>query len=912
MTEDSARIDTLPRVASGTVIGTYRIVERIGAGGMGEVYKAQDTKLGRDVALKMLPPALSQDPDRLARLEREARLLAALNHPNVAQIFGLEESNGTRALVMELVDGETLADRIKRGPIPADEALAIARRIAEALEAAHEKGIVHRDLKPANVAVTKDGQVKVLDFGLAKAVEATAGSLDAMDSPTITSPAMTNVGAILGTAAYASPEQAVGKTVDKRTDVWAFGAVLMEMLTGRRVFTGETVQHVLAAVLEKEPDWNALTPSTPSRVRTLLQRCLRKDPRQRLHDIADARIELESFGLENDPKPRASTREPLVWALAGALCLAAAGLLWMWRLGASRVTPTPQPLISVPLDVGPSAPGPIRGANGVFSWDGVRMAFATLGPDGASHLFVRRLDQSNIVELPDTTGAAAPFFSPDGQWIGFFAGGKLKKISMGGGAPITLCDAPNGRGASWGTDGTIIVTTDVQTPLLRVPAAGGYSPTPLTKLINGEISHRWPQILPGGKTVLFTALTAANFAAFDEASIQVMTLPDGIPKTLVKGGSYGRYAASGHLIYVRNGTMFAVPFDQARLDVRGTAVPVLEGVAYVPTGGSAQIDVSANGVLVYEPGTGATQTTIQWLDASGHVEALLDKPGSYFWPRLSPDGQRLIYRLSDGPRTDIWLYDWRRGTDTRLTSDGGIHNSPVWSPDGQYVAYQGEGGVFWTAADAGGKPRLLVEATNTPFPESFSDDGRWLALSMSNPASGDLDIWTVPLTGKGDTLQAGKPEPFVHTPGNDRNAAFSPDGHWLAYDSSESGSYEVYVRPFPATAAQTATKIPISNGGGFNPRWSRNRRDLFYTVNNRIMVVTYTTHDDAFVADKPRVWSEHEVFALAVMPTFDLTDSERLAVLMPASAPDSPETRHHFKLLLNFFDELRRLAPPAR
>jgi serine/threonine-protein kinase len=911
----SVVVERRPALASGTFISTFRIVEQIGRGGMGEVYRAHDTKLERDVALKMVPPALSQDPDRLARLKREARLLAALNHPNIAQIYGLEDSNDTSALVMELVDGETLSDRIARGPIPPDEALAIAKQIAEALEAAHEKGIIHRDLKPANIAVTRDGHVKLLDFGLAKAIETTRVSSDTNDSTTIASHAATDVGVILGTVAYASPEQAVGKAVDKRTDVWAFGVVLMEMLTARRVFAGESVPQVLGTVLGKEPDWTALPASTPPHVRTLLRRCSRKDPRRRLHDIADARLELEEPDVvESDRTPRAgaSARERLAWVLAGVFCLAAAGLLWMWRSSAPLATPPSQPLVRVDLDLGPSGTVGYLGSNVTFSPDGVRMAFATRGADGASHLFVRRLDQSNSVELANTDGALAPFFSPDGQWVGFVAGGKLRKISVDGGASTTLCDAPNARGASWGTDGTIIVTTDVQTPLLQIPASGGYAPTPLTKFMNGEISHRWPQVLPGGRAVLFTALTAANFAAFDEATIQVMTLPNGTPKTVLKGGSYGRYVASGHLVYVRNGTLFAVPFDSARLETRGTPVPVLEGVTYFPTGGTALFDVSPNGLLVYEAGSTARQT-IQWLDASGNIEALLDKPGSYTWPRLSPDGQRLIYRLADGPRTDIWLYDWRRGTDTRLTSDSGIHNSPAWSADGRYVAYQAEGGIFWTAADGGGKPRLLVESANTPFPESFSTDGRWLALSLSNPTSGDLDIWTVPLTGAGDTLRAGKPETFVHTPGNDRNAAFSPDGRWLAYDSSESGAYEVYVRPFPATSAPTATEYRISNGGGFNARWSRTGRELFYSVNNRIMVVTYTTHDAVFVPDRPRVWSEREVLATTVMPTFDLSpESERMVVLIPAASQNGPETRHHVKLVLNFFDELRRIAPLTR
>jgi serine/threonine-protein kinase len=889
----------------GTRLGPYEIVALLGSGGMGEVYRARDTKLGRDVAIKILPEAFAHDADRLARFTREAKTLAALNHPHIAGIYGLEGSDGVSALVMELVEGEDLSQRIARGAIPLDEALPIAKQIAEALEAAHEQGIIHRDLKPANIKVRSDGTVKVLDFGLARATEpAGAASASASMSPTL-SLHTTQAGMILGTAAYMSPEQAAGKIVDKRTDVWSFGVVLMEMLTGRRVFPGETVAHVLAAVMATEPDWA----TTPPRVRTLIQRCLRKDPRQRLHDIADARIELDETGRpEHDtiPSIRATRRERLAWILVVGLCLAVALLFWIWRRPVAPTTT--QPLVRFDLDLGRRSPAPNSGANVALSSDGTRMAFATTGSGGATHLVVRRLDQAATVELSDTEGASAPFFSPDGQAVGFFAGGKLKKVSVDGGAVTTLCDAPNARGASWGQDGSIIVATDVQTPLFRLPASGGYTPIAFTKLTGGEISHRWPQVLPGGKALLFTALTSANFAAFDEASIEVMPIPLGVPKTVYQGGSYGRYLASGHLVYVRNGTMFAVPFDLDRLAVRDRPVPVLDSVAYVPSGGAAQFDVSTTGAMVYERGLIPRQT-IGWLDRSGHVDPLLNNPGAYTWPRLSPDGHRLVYRLSEGPRTDLWIYDGQRGTNTRLTTDPVIHNSPTWSADGRYIAYQAAGGVFWIAAEGGARPRRLSEATNTPYPESFSADGRWLALSIPNPATGDLDIWTAPLRGSGDALQVGTSQVFAHTSGNERNAAFSPDSRWLAYDSSESGTYEVYVRAFSGTSTNTGAAWQISSGGGFNPRWSQNGRELLYGVNNRIMLVTFTIRGDAFVADKPRLWSDREVYALPVMPTFDLSPTgERVAVEIPASAT-TRETQHRVTFVLNFFDELRRQAP---
>jgi serine/threonine-protein kinase len=388
-------------------------------------------------------------------------------------------------------------------------------------------------------------------------------------------------------------------------------------------------------------------------------------------------------------------------------------------------------------------------------------------------------------------------------------------------------------------------------------------------------------------------------------------LADGTRKTLHKGGSYARYLANGELLYARNGTVFSVPLDVKQLETRGTPVPVLEQVAYVPTGGSGQFDVSTTGELVYETGN-IVPLTIQWLDEAGKVEPLLTKPGTYTWLRLSPDGNRLVYRLAEGLKTDLWLYDWRRGTNMRLTTDTAIHNSPAWSVDGRHIAYQGEGGVFWIAAD-GGNARLLIQADNTPYPESFSPDGRWLAMSVPNPKLGDLDIWMAPLTGEGDTLQAGKPEVFANTKGNERNASFSPDGHWLAYESSESGTYEVYVRAFSGTPAGETQKLQISNGGGGNPRWAQNGRELFYAANDRVMAVTYTVRDGMFVATKPRVWSDRKVSTENVIPSFDISnDTGRMAVLLPAETGSSQESRHHVTLVLNFFEELRRIAPLSR
>jgi serine/threonine-protein kinase len=884
----------------GTQLGSHEITALLGKGGMGEVYRARDTKLKREVAIKVLPEEFSHDADRASRFQREAEVLASLNHPNIATIYDLQEYGGTRFLVLELVEGQTLAERIQRGPIPVEEALDIAKNISEALEAAHERGIIHRDFKPANVKLTPDGKVKVLDFGLAKAF-LQQQSENLSDSPTLITSSVPGV--ILGTAAYMSPEQAKRRVVDKRADIWAFGVVLYEMLTGRRLFEGDSVSETLAAVLNSDPDWSLV----PYKALRLLRRCLEKEPRRRLRDIGDA------WALLEETPPRGSVPTKWPWLVTAAVALLAAVAVWAPRNFEQPVETSLQKVVRLDIELGATAPPANTGSNFVLSPDGARLAFATLGPDMKTHLFIRRLDQPKTTELAGTEGAYAPFFSPDGQWIGFFAPGKLKKIPSDGGPVTTLADAPLGRGASWGDDGNIVFTPDVQTRLLRIPAAGGGAPTPLTQFHGGEISHRFPQVLPGAKAVLFTALTAANFAAFNEASIEVISLTDGHVKTLHSGGSYGRYLASGHLLYARNGTAFAVPFDLDRLEVRGMAVPVLEELAFGSQSGSAQLDVSRDGMLVYQSAP-PERKTIQWLDAAGQLEPMLAKPGDYTWLRFSPDGKRLVYRLAEGSGTNLWVYDWQRGIETRLTNDSAIHNSPAWSPDGRYIAYQAEGGMFRISADGAAKPQLLMEAKNTPFPESFTPDGKRLAFSVSNPVSGDLDIWTAPLEETADEMRVGRAEPFIQTPAHERDAAFSLDGRWLAYMATESGTYEVYVRAFPGTSSGGA-KWQLSNGGGFNPVWSRNTHELFYRgADNRILVARYNVIGDTFVAEKPRVWSDRPIDVVAgITPSFDVAPGgKRLAVLEPAENAEPENKRHHVTLVLNFFDELRRIAPISK
>jgi Tol biopolymer transport system component len=875
-------------LTSGTRLGPYEVVAPIGAGGMGEVYQAHDTKLGRDVAIKVLPEAFAHDAERLSRFQREAKMLAALNHPNIATIFGLEHSDGVQYLVMELVSGETLAERVKAGPLPIEEALKIAVQIAEVLEAAHEKGIIHRDLKPANVKVTPEGKVKVLDFGLAKAFSGDTSTEDMGNSPTL-SMAATMQGVIQGTAAYMSPEQAKGKAVDKRTDIWAFGCVLYELLTGKQAFHGEDVTDILAAVVRAEPDWQALPAATPVKIRDLLSRCLQKDKSQRLRDAGDARIEIqEALTAPKDSIPTqaapASTSK-LLWvvgAVAAVLVVLLGVTSWaLWR--AKRLVE--RPLVRLDVDLGPDVSlGSPRGADTIISPDGTRMVYVSQG-----RLFTRRLDQPNATELAGTQGAYAPFFSPDGQWVAFFGQGKLRKISVEGGAAIALCDIGTGVGGNWGEDGNIIAAfTNFSNGLSRIPSAGG-PPTPVTELQSGELTHRWPQILPGGKAVLFTANSAVG--GFDGANIDVMSLADHRRKTLVRGGTFGRYLPSGHLIYLNRGTLFAVPFDLDRLQVSGAPSPVLDKVGYSVLAGSAQFDFSQSGTLIYRSGeAGGGLLTVQWLDGAGKAQPLLAKPGVYGRPSLSPDGQRLALEVAEESGTDIWSYDWQRDTMTRLSFTGEAFD-PVWSPDGRYILFRAAPtGISVTRFDGAGKPQPLTESKNIQYPWSFTPDGKRLAFMEQS--SGAFHLWTAPLESDSAGLRAGKPEVFLQTQAQELYPSFSPDGRWMAYNSDESGTFQIYVRAFPDKGG----KWQISNSGGAYPMWSRTGHELFFeTLDNHIMVAAYTVKGDSFVADKPRIWSDKQLAGLVnSSKNADLSpDGKRIVALMPVETAEAQKAQSH-------------------
>ncbi len=917
-------------LSPGTRLGVYEVIASIGEGGMGQVYRATDTTLGRQVAIKLLPDAFASDPDRLARFEREAKTLASLNHPHIAAIYGFEKAGGLYALVMELVEGEDLSQRIARGAIPLDEALPIARQIADALEAAHDQGIVHRDLKPANIKVRPDGTVKVLDFGLAKAMDSTVGSsATTMNSPTLSIHA-TQAGMILGTAAYMAPEQARGKAVDRRADIWAFGVVLFEMLSGRRAFEGETIPDLLAKVIEREPDWSALPGATPTRLRELLRRSMRKDPKNRLRDIGEARVQIEELsgaaegaGVLNIPHARSIWGRRVAWAVAAAaLVLVAEAIAFRvpWR------RPSPLALLRLSVELGADVALTVGAGDATsLSPDGAVIAFvAQKNGGGSPQIYVRRLTELHATLLSGTDEAESPFFSPDGQWIAFFANGKLRKIAASGGATVTLCDAPNGRGGAWSEDGTIVLSPDSTpgTRLMRVSSAGG-TPEPVTSLAEGELSQRWPQVLPGGKAVLFTS---GSPGVYDDASLVVQALPAGARTVVQRGGYHGRYLPTGlgspertgrnggHLVYVHAGTVFTVPFDLDRLAVTGTAVPAFEGVATNAISGGAQFAASAGGTAVYLPGQrNVSGWPIHWMDHTGKTTPLRAAPANWVNLVFAPDGRRLAMQIADGAPNDIWVYEWARNTLTRLTSNPADDIKPVWSPNGLSLVFASSRAdlstlnLYAQRADGTGEAQRLTQSPNLQQPASWHPSGTLLAFEEQTPAT-SWDLMILPMAGdEVSGWKPGKPRVFLNSPFQEREPMFSPDGRWLAYGSDETGRPEVFVRPFPGPGS----KWQISTDGAVTPTWSRTKRELlFATLNGQIMVAPYVAESASFRAEKPRLWSEGR-HAVRGGRRFDLhPDGTRIAVTAVENTPGVKQDKVTF--LFNFFDELRRIAPVAK
>ncbi len=906
-------------LTAGIRLGPYEILNPLGAGGMGEVYRARDTRLDRDVAIKILPPHLSADPTLRQRFEREAKAISSLNHPHICVLHDVGQQDGTDFLVMEYLEGETLALRLERGSLPLDEVLDYGIQMADALDKAHRHGVVHRDLKPGNIMLTPQGGAKLLDFGLAKASVplAPGATLTAAARPTTP---VTQHGTIVGTFQYMSPEQIEGKEVDARSDIFSFGAVLYEMVTGRRAFPGKSQLSVASAILEKDPEpITTLQPMTPPALDHAIRRCLAKDPEDRWQTARDLLLELkwvaEAGSQAGVPAPVVSQRklrERLAWAAAAVFVLTTIAFAIGFVLRAPK---PPQPM-RLSAEIGADATLDTGyGPSAVFSPDGTRLAFAARGADQKQRLYVRSLDQLQASALSGTENARDPFFSPDGQWIAFFADSKLKKISVQGGAAVTLGDAPDDRGGSWSEDGAIVLSPNNRVALSKVSSAGG-TPEPLTTLDKqaGEVTHRWPQVLPGGKAVLFTSST--NWDNYEDADLVVYSLASRQRKTVHRGGFHARYLSSGHLVYVHEGTLFAVPFDLQRLEVTGQAAPILEGVVTNPNNGGAQFSFSQTGTLVYIAGRSIAQNvSIYWMDREGKFKPLRETPGAYVNPAFSPDGKRLALEIADGKRTDIWVYEWERDTLTRLTFGGEANSYPAWTPDGQRITYasQEKGGtynLYWKRANGAGDAQRLTESRNTQYGGAWRPDGKVLAFAQFNLDT-SWDIMTLTMEGNEKSgWKPGEPKPFVNSPFNEEQPAFSLDGRWLAYQSNESGRFEVYVRPFPGPGG----KWQISTGGGAFPKWSRNGKELFYRApDSKIMVANYSASGDSFHAEKPRVWSsgQFQFFRRRVGTNFDLhPDGKRFAVLKAPGTESQPAV-NKVTFIFNFFDELRRKLPPG-
>ncbi|MGH9687612.1 MAG: protein kinase domain-containing protein [Candidatus Acidiferrales bacterium] len=895
-------------LTSGTRIGPYEITGAIGAGGMGEVYRARDAKLGRDVALKVLPEAFARDGERMARFQREAKVLASLNHPNIAAIYGFEDSGATHALVMELVEGPTLADRIKTCAIPSDEALRVAKQICEALEYAHERGIVHRDLKPANVKVTPDDAVKVLDFGLAKAVQGEANATDVGNSPTISQMA-TESGVLLGTAGYMSPEQAKGKPVDRRADIWAFGCVLYEMLTGQRAFQGETVTDTLAAIMRAEPDWSLLPKATSTRVRMLLHRCLQKDAKQRLRDIGDARISLDEV-LSSAPEgvPGLATvapawRRALPWGLFCTAAIAIAVLGWMYE----RVVNSPSTSQEMRFQISVPEKTILDEGNGLdLSPDGRRFAFFAITPDGIERLWIRAIDSLEARPLPgsEVKGGASPFFwSPDSRFIAFWSDGKLRKIDTSGGPAETICDLPGGEiGGSWNSNGTIIFG---QAPggLMRVSANGGIpSPLTLPDPSRAEAAQVFPSFLPDGRHFIYLRIstTPANSGIY-LGSLDAK--PEEQDSKALLTTQYGPAFApsstpgSGYLLFVRDGALLAQQFDTRRMALSGEAVVVAEHVATFRA--RALFSVSSNGLLSYTSG-GTAGYQLRWIDRQGKPLAMVREPSSYLTLAISPDGVRVAVSQfsTQYPVPGLWLLDTSRNTSTRFTFGPPAENA-VWSPDGSLIAFNsdrdGQFDLYRKRTDGARDAELLLKSSADKIPTSWSRDGRYLLYVTTDPVT-KADLWVLPLGG------GRKPAPFLRTEFNEQEGRFSPDGRYVAYTSDESGRNEIYVRAFSSTPSAATPdaggKWLISNSGGTDPRWPGDGKDLYYVAPaGMLMEVAVATKPD-FRAGVPKA-----LFHLPMQsPTpgfsfWDVTpDSKRFLIAAPAAQSASTP----FTVVLNW------------
>jgi eukaryotic-like serine/threonine-protein kinase len=883
-------------LAIGTRLEHYEIVDTIGAGGMGEVYRARDTKLGRDVAFKVLPDLYASDPDRLSRFQREAQLLASLNHPNIAQIYGVVESAGTRGIVMELVQGETLQTRLKRGPVPPEEALRIATQVAEGLEAAHDNGIVHRDLKPGNIMVSVEGHVKVLDFGLAKALEAQAGDLNFSNSPTVLSRDNTQTNVVMGTAAYMSPEQLRGRTADVRSDIWAFGCVVYEVLCGQQTFSGETMTDLIAGIVRAEPEWNLLPSATPAALRSVLARCLEKDRRRRYHAIGDVRLDLEASPTIG-AAPAAGVRrgrERVAWSIAGGVAIAAIGLLAAMGYWASR---GPQPhvarfLVEFPPDVSlgsaGAAPFPTISPDGQYAaFDGVI--------SGTGRLWLRPIGSLASQPIAGTEFAgssnAQSFWSPDSRSIGFFAAGKLKRVAVVGGPPQILCDAGGDAiSGTWSQNDVIVFERDGV--LHRVRAAGGVStPIRTPDKSRNERAYKHPAFLPDGKHFLYVALSSEP----GRSEARVGSLDSNVDQPLFANYSKVLYSDPGYLLFVKDGTLMAQAFDPGSLKTKGDIFPVAESVASLVGNGTAAFSVSKTGTLLYRNTGAGSSTELAWFDRSGKKTGSVPTVGSVSRPYLSPDQTFIAMQRNDGQSADIWLIDRVRGTNSRLTLDSGDETYPVVSPNGKQVAYtstrDGKLGFYIKSASGVGAEELIATVQGgDPAITDWSPDGKLLLYGFMAGET-QWDSWAVEVTGERKAF------PVLNQKFNDYRARFSPDGHWISYTSNETGRQEIYVQGFPPSGE----KKQISVDGGNYAYWRQDGREIIFdSADGKMMAV------DIKLGTPLQVGVPRELFKLPGLiysSRYAITpDAQRLLFPLAPQSSDRPT----ITIVLNWTLDLRK------
>ena len=886
-------------------ISSYEVIEKIGAGGMGEVFRARDTKLGRDVALKILPESFVHDDERLARFDREARVLASLNHPNIAAIYGLEDADSRKILVLELVDGEDLSKRLARGPLPVDDAVEFARQITEALDTAHEQGVIHRDLKPGNVVATTDGKVKVLDFGLAKAFDIDASdSQDISQSPTILSAGATAHGVILGTAAYMSPEQARGKTVDKRADIFAFGCVLFEMLTGKQCFSGETVSDTLAAVLRAEPEWERLPEDTPAAIRRLLERCLDKDPRKRLRDIGEARITIERVqsGIVDEPAPaeaaapvEAARKSRFSWLgyLPYAVALLATVFAFTYNkndaaeiLRASIMPPT-----ETPFDLRGFHPGPA-----VISPDGQKIVFSARGKDG-TQLYIRYLDEVEPKAMSGTDGAGYPFWSPDSRSVGFFADAKLRRVEISGAPPITLCDASGGKGGTWTINDVIVFAPSFNTGIHRISASGGESEKITdVHLDEGENSHRFPEALPDGDHFIYLARSASASQRGQVGTAIRLATVDGTMDEVLMPSISNAIFTQGHILFLREDVLMARPFDAGSFEFKGDAFPVAHQVRYIPGAARGIFSASNDGKLIYQAGAAEPGNQLVWIDLEGNELGRLGEPSEHDAVKISPDGRYVATEVYEeiGGTSDIWIYDVERGIRTRFTFDPAPDNRPVWSADGSEIVFTSSRGsqsdLYRKSFGGSGTEELLLQTDNDKWPSDWSLDGRHILFTVSSETQA-ADIWALPIADGGEAF------PVLATEHTEFDARFSPDGRWLSYTSNESGTPQVYVRPFPGPGR----RWQVSPDGGALGRWDPRGGKLFFnSMDGSAHVADVSTDGESF-----NVGRVEKLFDSQQSNDYQISnDGTRMLLIKEADV-------HHLTpltLVLNWMDdpELRR------